>query len=91
MALLIHLGWPACSQEVQAVSQVSSDLTPVEIAKLKWAAGHPHVKIDDFDHIGDSLRDRGYLQIIDAGYVDWFGYWVEITDKGREAIKNVDT
>jgi hypothetical protein len=65
-------------------------LTDVELAKLRWAASHPQVKIDDFDTVGDSLHDRGYLTFYDAGYVDWYGYWVTISPSGLQAILEAD-
>lgn len=65
-------------------------LTSVEIAKLRWAASHPEVKICDFDTVGDSLHDRGYLDTFDAGYVDWYGYWARISVKGLQALHNAD-
>lgn len=61
-------------------------LTEAELSKLRWANKFPQVKIDDFDTVGDNLTDRGYLKPYDAGYVDWYGYWVEITDAGRSAL-----
>lgn len=65
-------------------------LTDVELSKLRWAASHPQVKIGDFDVVGDDLHSRGYLDSYDAGYVDWYGYWVEISPKGRQALQDSD-
>jgi hypothetical protein len=65
-------------------------LTPEELSKLRWAASHPQVKIDDFDTVGDSLYDRGYLTSYDAGYVDWYGYWVTISPSGLQAIQEAE-
>lgn len=61
-------------------------LTPADIAKLRWANSHPQVKIDDFDTVGDDLHSRGYLDHYDAGYIDWYGYWVTISPKGYKAL-----
>lgn len=52
------------------------------------ASRHPEAGyVSDNDPAGRSLFDGGYLEVFEAPYVDWYGCWATVTEKGWTELR----